>query len=253
MKDGKEILTIMDFSGVYEEERFYNKEWIRWIDCRGLEGTFGYCDPQAAKWLTRALETLSPRGLHFIDSGNFHYVTYFWIQKIARPFDLVVMDHHSDTKPPAFGNLLSCGSWVLEALEEDRQLKHVYLIGVDPAYKGMIPAKYKARITCRTREKKDRGPMVFGSRPVYVSIDKDVIRENIVETDWDQGDMTFRELKNTIRWIMASCEVIGMDICGENCMGPVTEASIRDNDWINGELLNLVKRLDGPNSSYKAS
>ena len=32
------------------------------------------------------IKDLSPEGIHFIDSGNFHYVSEFWIEKIKQSF-----------------------------------------------------------------------------------------------------------------------------------------------------------------------
>ena len=35
----------------------------------------------------------------------------------------------------------------------------------------------------------------LGDLPIYISIDKDVLSKNVVETTWDQGDMKLKDLK----------------------------------------------------------
>lgn len=34
-------------------------------------------------------------GIHFLDSGNYHYVTKLWLDQVKEPFDLLVLDHHT--------------------------------------------------------------------------------------------------------------------------------------------------------------
>ena len=46
-------------------------------------------------------------GIHFLDSGNYHYVSKIWMEKIEEEFELLVLDHHTDMQPPMFGDILS--------------------------------------------------------------------------------------------------------------------------------------------------
>ena len=62
--------------------------------------------------LKRMIADYPAEGVHFIDSGNYHYLTKFWTDKLETPFSLIVFDHHPDMQPPLFDNILSCGSWV---------------------------------------------------------------------------------------------------------------------------------------------
>ena len=100
-------LTLMNFTGVYRREHFYGDRTHDWLDCSGIPGTYGYCDPAAAARLRRRMHTAGRRGLHFLDNGNYHYLSYFWTETIRRPFNLVVFDHHVDARRPRFGPLLS--------------------------------------------------------------------------------------------------------------------------------------------------
>ena len=55
------------------------------------------------------MEPLGAEGIHFLDSGNYHYVTKLWLDQVKEPFDLLVLDHHTDLQQPMFGDILSCG------------------------------------------------------------------------------------------------------------------------------------------------
>ena len=36
-------MTVMDFTGIYENEKFYKHKNIRWLDLHELQGVYGYC------------------------------------------------------------------------------------------------------------------------------------------------------------------------------------------------------------------
>ena len=116
-------MTVMDFTGIYENEKFYKHKNIRWLDLHELQGVYGYCSQEARRTIEAKISNLSPEGIHFIDSGNFHYVSEFWIEKMKHDFILVVFDHHSDMMQPLFDDILSCGSWILNSLENNKYLK----------------------------------------------------------------------------------------------------------------------------------
>ena len=108
------LLTLMNFSHVYENEKFYLSEEYNWVDCTNINGTNGYCDESALAILKEKVQAIKAEGIHFIDSGNYHYISHLWLEKIVEDFILVVFDHHSDMMRPAFGDILSCGSWLME-------------------------------------------------------------------------------------------------------------------------------------------
>lgn len=101
------------------------------IECREISGTDCYCDDMAEEKLKELIENYSPNGLHYIDSGNYHYLSKLWTDKIDKEFDLVVFDHHPDMQSPLFGPILSCGSWIKDTIEANSNLKNVYVIGVN--------------------------------------------------------------------------------------------------------------------------
>lgn len=145
------FVTIQNFSSIYSEQPFMrelhnlaaqksskNAE-IRWLDCTRIAGTDCYCDDEAVKEINKLIdestadcgtESAPPPAIHFFDNGNYHYMSKLWTDRIQEPFDLVVFDHHPDMQPPRFGDILSCGGWVKKALEENKFVQNVILIGV---------------------------------------------------------------------------------------------------------------------------
>jgi len=119
--------VIIKMTDAYDYQSFYETiEYCTMIDCRDLEGTRCYLDDSAKSILVDRLNEYSAEGIHFIDSGNYHYLSLLWLQKITTPFNLVLFDHHPDNQPPSFGEITSCGGWVLEATETLPNLKNVF-------------------------------------------------------------------------------------------------------------------------------
>ena len=133
----KNNIVIMNFSGVYEvqglkavlEAGKTNNHIISQLDCQDIPGTNCYCDSLAEEEIGKRIVPFGPEGLHFLDSGNYHYLTKLWLELVKEPFELLVFDHHTDMQRPAFGGILSCGGWIREALETNDNLKHVILVG----------------------------------------------------------------------------------------------------------------------------
>ena len=51
---------------------------------------------------------------------------------------------------------------------------------------------------------------------VLISIDKDVLDERYAMTNWNQGDMSLGMLEDVLAHFLKNCEVIGIDICGDD-------------------------------------
>ena len=142
----KPEIVVMNFSHVYEEERFIRNRRFRWIDCTDIGGTAGYCDEDARREIARRISDLSPEGIHFIDSGNYHYVSKLWTDMIQRRFSLVVFDHHPDMQPPLFKDMLSCGSWVKDMLDTNPRLDKVVIAGASEELMAQTISGYEDRI-----------------------------------------------------------------------------------------------------------
>lgn len=108
------------------------------LDFTTLSGTTGFCDDAAADEIRRRIADFPARGLHFLDNGNFHYLTRFWCEKITEDFVLVVYDHHVDLRKPVFPGLMSCGSWIRDVLLRNSHCRAVLIIGPERAQADII-------------------------------------------------------------------------------------------------------------------
>lgn len=215
----KPDVTIMDFTGIYEKEHFYGKTRVHWIDCQQIQGTNCYCDEEAETLLRQKIAPFPAEAIHFIDSGNYHYMTKLWTEKLREPFVLVVADHHPDMQPPLFQELLSCGCWVNRVLEENSLVRKVVLLGADAELVAAVPEPYRNHMVAyneRQISDDDRWERCFcEDLPVYLSIDKDILSPAQVHTNWQQGTLTLSQLRKIITELFRRCRVLGADICGE--------------------------------------
>lgn len=204
----------INFSGVYQRRERLAEIMV---DLTGLSGTNAYCSDEAVDVIREKLAQFSAEGVHFLDSGNYHYATLFWLEKIHAPYQLVVFDHHTDMQPSAWGDeLLSCGSWIRTALLHDPHLQKVWIAGTqEEAYLSEM----RERIRLITESELSDPEKAFAGLereiPVYISVDKDVLSKEAVDTNWDQGNLQTEALLDCLRYIFRQYSVIGIDVCGE--------------------------------------
>ena len=216
-----------DFSGVYSDIETGRDEAA--VDLRDIEGTNGYCSDDAVEKIRERIKDLPAEAAHMLDNGNYHYMSLLWLEKIKTRFDLIVFDHHTDMQEPALVPVLSCGSWVLEVLKnENIPVNKVWLIGPSETDYEAAEESFKNRIVFVSQREADRaadfpelaGHHAFGKimqeqLPVYISIDKDVLSENELKVNWEQGSMSVSALEKFVKYICEARNVIGMDLCGE--------------------------------------
>ena len=239
-------IVIMNFSSVYKDEDFYKDRSYKWLNCSDVEGTNCYCNRSAEKEIKNMIASYSPKGVHFIDSGNYHYVSKFWVDKIKKPFILVLFDNHSDMMDDLLSDMLSCGNWLKKVMDDNANLKKVVLFGPKK-----IPADIdKNKIIQITKndkcahEKWTNICKLEKKYPVYISIDKDVIDKKYVKTSWDQGKMEMKDMERIIDKLATKHKIIGIDICGEynNSMDSISYEALKKNNKANKELLNFIEK-----------
>ena len=195
-------VLVTDFSGMLEAEGF-----LPWLasqgaevtvrDWRKMEGTNCYCDEAARAQILALLPESLPR-LRWIDTGDYHYMSHLLATRQKEPFHLVLLDHHPDDQEPAFGGVLSCGSWVREMRRENPMLRDLLSIGPDE-YPSRIPEGW---IEGHAGER------------VYLSLDKDVMDRAWARTDWSQGTHSLEQVQAILREIIGRMDVVALDICG---------------------------------------
>ena len=240
---------LMDMSGIYLQDDYFgsdpDRNLFEVLSLRHLKGTDGYCSEEAAAVLKKTIAGLAIKKerskaedsaenisrIHFLDNGNFHYLSLFFLELVKEPFQLLVFDHHTDMQPSGLLPLLSCGSWVLHTLEENDFLKRVVLIGPPREDYLRIPEGCRKKILW-IPEDADPDKMiysisagfsnqekVFGTLPVYLSIDKDILCVADCPSNWDQGNMKTERLEEWLEIIGSQCRIAGCDICGAPAYG----------------------------------
>ena len=240
--------VIMNFSGIYKDQQFWQQNSMAWVEVQELTGCNCYCDEEAQSKIREKLQMYTGSGIHYIDSGNYHYVSRLWIEKIKEQFCLIVFDNHTDMQQPAFGGLLSCGGWVSASLEEIPQLQKIVLIGPDEEAYSQTEPELREKVVFLSRERLKEMSLeekryffeqIQTELPVYISVDKDVLCMEDASTTWSQGDMRLEELNSFLEIILRRCEVIGIDICGE--CDPDEGGLDTRNDKANAEILKLLE------------
>lgn len=250
--DFKETV-ITNFSGIYKNQNFYKdhaEKEIFWTELSDLSGCNCYCDAEASDRIRKEIQVFTGNGIHFIDSGNYHYMTRLWLEKLQVPFRLLVFDNHTDMQPPAFGGLLSCGGWIAVSLEELPLLQEVILVGPDEEAYTQVEPDLQQKVLFLSREKlstmtAEEKEGFFNNLsedlPLYVSVDKDVLCKGDASTTWSQGDMHLSELMSFLELVLERQNILGMDVCGECDMDSCSEDFL--NDHANEAILRLWEKM----------
>lgn len=245
--------VIMNFSGIYKNQSFYKdhaEKEIFWTELSDLSGCNCYCDAEAADRICEEIQNYTGNGIHFIDSGNYHYMTRLWLEKQQVPFRLLIFDNHTDMQPPAFGGLLSCGGWIAASLEELPLLHEVILVGPDEEAYVQVEPELQQKVCFLSREKlsmmtaeekEDFFKNLDADLPLYISVDKDVLCKEDASTTWSQGDMHLSELMSFLEVVLELQNVVGMDVCGEGDQDSGSEDFL--NDHANEAILRLWEKM----------
>lgn len=209
------------------------------------------------KRFERALATLAglrrdegPR-LIFYGSGDFHHVSLALVRRLEGPFNLLVLDNHPDWMRGV--PLLHCGTWLYHAarLPQVRRIFHVGgEVDFDNYYRWMAPWHLlrRRKITVLPAVRRFRGgpwaeithePLRADAHtpacedrieellrpwrgdlagcPLYISLDKDVLRAAEAVVNWDSGQLTLAEVCAIVRAFLrrADGHVAGVDVVGD--------------------------------------
>jgi arginase family enzyme len=180
----------------------------------------------------------------FMGSGDYHHVSYLLIERMHRlgeRIQIVVFDNHPDNMRYPFG--IHCGSWVWH-VSRLPFVARVHVAGItSPDVEGIhaienhLAPLRSGRVVYWCVQRNLAALRMFGARglrsfpsvpemltalgaeladahePVYLSIDKDVLAPDVVQTNWDQGVMRLEELESAIR--MLEGRLAGSDVVGD--------------------------------------
>ena len=209
----KPSLLIADFTGMYEAEGFLQVLQDRGVPYRlvrlgDIEGTCCYCDPEAEAEVIRRLAPNPEERVRWIDSGDYHYVSKILAAREREPFTLVLVDNHPDDQAPAFGGVLSCGSWVKELRESCPMLEEAWTLGPDHRIRNL-----SGTVDRELEEGIDDLVAALEGKRVYLSVDKDVLDRTFARTDWSQGTYSLDTLKGWLDRLLR-LDVVAVDVCG---------------------------------------
>ena len=214
---------IFDFTQCYPKRK---EPGLEWHDCSAIGGSRLYCSRDAEEKIKALIAPAGVSGIHFIDSGDYHYISKIMTDFIKEPFTLVLIDHHTDMQDASLGGgILSCGNWAKKVLQKNPYLQKLVLIGqekkvLDKLQSGarqqetdgkLVEISYEELKNGKAHEKIKELP---DEVPVYMSIDKDVLDEKYAVTNWDQGKMSMGMLEQILKTLVTEYDVIGVDICG---------------------------------------
>lgn len=246
-------VTVLNFDQALRHQGYTQQPAFEQIEMSDISQTNGYCARESLKRVENRLRRRRNRGITLLGRGNYHYVSYLLLTEIKRPFTLVLFDHHHDMMPSPDVEHISCGSWVYQALKHLPNLRKVVLLGVSEEAAASIPVHCASRTVVISEEEIKRGVSerklmeLIGTDLIYVSIDKDVLAESEVVTDWDQGSLTIRELVAYLDAVSRRGKIAGADICGEYSVDPMhawrdpNRQAVKRNERANRLLVERIR------------
>ncbi len=186
----------------------------------------------------------------FGGSGDFHHVSLALLQRRV-PVNLLVLDKHPDWVQGL--PFLHCGTWLRHVLDLDHVGQIFHLGGegdfehslwgrlapwpalregrivVVPArrpltkfhwhtipHQPLRPAAHTPVTPAHLARLLEPYRRALAARPLYISLDKDVLTGNHAAGNWDSGHLTFREVQHVLRaFVGASQGLAGMDVFGD--------------------------------------
>ena len=266
---------ILDFTHVYCDEDIKDIDRFRYIDCSDIQETDMYCSKNAYEKIWGRIEPYGIQGIHYIDSGNYHYISKIITDHIDEPFGLVMYDHHTDMQMPMVPEMMSCGDWAGQALSQNKNLRQLVIVGppesdIEQTLESYSGSQSGRLLTFSAEDLhgdllENKLKLIRTDLPLYISIDKDVLGPEYTETNWSQGDMSIDGLERLLSVFLGgqgeeknsdACRnderyagdirhsrILGVDICGEIQTDiPVPEylEAEEKNEKVNIELFRFI-------------
>lgn len=266
---------ILDFTHVYRDEDIKDIDRFRYIDCSDIQETDMYCSKNAYEKIWGRIEPYGIQGIHYIDSGNYHYITKIITDHITEPFGLVMYDHHTDMQIPMVPEMMSCGDWAGQTLIQNKNLRQLVVVGppesdIEQTLESYSGSQSGRLLTFSAEDLhgdllENKLKLIRTDLPLYISIDKDVLGTEYTETNWSQGDMSIDGLERLLSVFLGgqgeekntdACRnderydggirhsrILGVDVCGE----VQTDISVSEyleaeekNEKVNIELFRFI-------------
>jgi len=248
-------IMLWNLDGVYRKQTFYRNKDYDWLDFESIPNTNLLCEKDTLKLMSHKLSKRSPGVIHYLGSGNYHYLSYLLQSRIKNPYTLILFDHHTDSLPSLSQSLISCGSWVLESLKHLSMLQKVFIIGVSEEAPHYIPTSIREKVAIYTEHTLQQNlstitQSIIKQIPtdsIYISIDKDTVDPKDAVTAWDHGTLRLKQMMYMIKALFQYEDVLGVDVCGEYPVRPTNDYrkkerdAIRKNDRANEYILECIQ------------
>lgn len=266
---------ILDFTHVYRDEDIKDIDRFRYIDCSDIQETDMYCSKNAYEKIWGRIEPYGIQGIHYIDSGNYHYITKIITDHITEPFGLVMYDHHTDMQIPMVPEMMSCGDWAGQTLIQNENLRQLVVVGppesdIEQTLESYSGSQSGRLLTFSAEDLhgdllENKLKLIRTDLPLYISIDKDVLGTEYTETNWSQGDMSIDGLERLLSVFLGgqgeekntdACRnderyaggirhsrILGVDVCGEvqtDISVPEYLEAEEKNENVNIELFRFI-------------
>jgi hypothetical protein len=225
------------------------REWGPAIRLACSFGRFRRFERWLATWFGSRSE--AQPAITFYGSGDFHHVSLALVRRLAAPVNLLVLDNHPDWMRGV--PFLHCGTWLYHAARLPG-VKRIFHVGgevdFDNYYQWMAPWRllHSGKIvvfpairrfqrgawsavwnepvrscpetpTCRARIEHllDRFRAELASRPLYISVDKDVMWQKEAIVNWDSGRLTLAEVRDVLDAFVTAAQgnLAGFDSAGD--------------------------------------
>lgn len=257
-------VTLLNFDGAYNKQSFYRNKRYDWIELGSMPNTNLLCEKDTLRLIADKLIERRPGRIHYLGSGNYHYISYLLQARIETPYTLILFDHHTDTIPSPSESLISCGSWVLDSLQYLPMLKKVFIIGVGEEALQHIPASISQKVVIYTEKSLQANLTTIiqsilkniTTDSVYISIDKDVLDKKEAKTGWDHGTLSLKQIMKMMKALFQNEGVTGVDVCGEYPVNPANDYQEQDKDAIeknnraNGFILECLDKWTSYNAAH---
>jgi hypothetical protein len=196
-------------------------------------------------------ESRAEPAVTFCGSGDFHHVSLALVRRLSTPINLLVLDNHPDWM--RYVPFLHCGTWLYHAARLPH-VERIFHVGgdvdFDNYYQWMAPwsllrsgkitvfpairrfergewsavrneplRPYRETYVSQERVEDLLRPCHadLARRPLYISLDKDVLQEKDAVVNWDSGHLTLAEVQTLLAVFLraAGGNLAGMDIVGD--------------------------------------
>lgn len=193
----------------------------QWVDLTHLEGKKSCATPETLSAIESALRLHRRLPICFWGAGEYHYAALVRLRLLRQPVTVVLFDHHPDMAPVQEG-VVTCGDWARHALDLPWVQRIIWVGGREPELWGFRPHPRVVRIarTAPPQQFAAWAARTVTTGAVYLSIDKDVLAPDDIQTTWGAGDMPLADLLAWIRLLGAYCTIAGADVGGEWALPP---------------------------------